>query len=195
MSFNKVNFDNSTNLQKKLEYQQSKKLENESINPGKYQLNTPVNKGECYLQQPTIRLQKRGVSVSKHYPLIDIDSELIGLNTNNKNHELKHFDDCYIAKEYTRLSNPPCTLRGVENGFNRWEWLCKNPQKNIFREFPHNVNNRLLVKDNHRPCIPQPIDQTLGLPNINTKLFCEKLTPVCSVPTDEASVQWKQLKK
>jgi hypothetical protein len=30
--------------------------------------------------------------------------------------------------------------------------------------FDWNVSNRTIVKDNHRPNIPKPIDQTLALP-------------------------------
>ena len=42
-----------------------------SAGPGNYQLNTPLNQDNCYPLQPTIRLQKRGVSVVKNHPLID----------------------------------------------------------------------------------------------------------------------------
>ena len=35
--------------------------------------------------------------------------------------ELISFDNCFKGSEDTRLSNPPCNLRGT--GWNRWEWL------------------------------------------------------------------------
>ena len=39
-------------------------------------------------------------------------------------------------------------------------------------EFDFNINNRLIVKDNHRPCVPRPIDQSPALPPPeNDKLF------------------------
>ena len=43
------------------------------------------------------------------------------------NKDMIHFSDCFTPSEDTRLSNPPCTLRGT--GWNRWEWLCRNYKK------------------------------------------------------------------
>ena len=43
--------------------------------------------------------------------------------------DLKHFQDCHLNSEPTKLSNPPCNLRGT--GWNRWEWLCQNPQDKV----------------------------------------------------------------
>jgi len=76
---------------------------------------------------------------------------------------LSHGEKCFIPAEETRTTNPSCNLRGT--GWNRWEWLCNDPQKNIERNFPNNVSNRILVKDNHRPTIANPIDVTTSLPN------------------------------
>ena len=36
-------------------------------------------------------------------------------------------------------------LRGT--GINRWEWLCRNPQSNVFIPFRNNLNTRLIMKD------------------------------------------------
>ena len=118
MSFNNVNFGK----------EQTNKLLEESVGPGLYQLDTPLNKQEGYPHQPTLRIQKSGASVSKNRPLDDVDSELMGLNVKNSNckdcvtsshdgilckngnkEDLHHFKDCYMPSEYTRLSNPPCT--------------------------------------------------------------------------------------
>lgn len=77
--------------------------------------------------------------------------------------ELVHGENCFIPAEETRTTNPSCNLRGT--GWNRWEWLCLNPQKNIEITFPNNVSNRILVKDNHRPVIPNPINVKSALPN------------------------------
>ena len=71
---------------------------------------------------------------------------------------LTHFKDCDVApREDTRLSNPINNLRGT--GWNRWEWLCLNPQERVLMPFDHAIN-RIVVKDNHRPCVPTPIDET-----------------------------------
>ena len=65
---------------------------------------------------------------------------------------LTHWKDCMIPAEETRTSNPPCNLRGT--GWNRWEWLCLDPQERVEIPFDYNIDNRIVVKDNHRPCIP-----------------------------------------
>jgi hypothetical protein len=102
--------------------------------------------------------------------------------------ELKHFPDCFFNAEDTRLSNPSCNLRGT--GWNRWEWLCKNPQDRVQVPFDWNINNRLVVKDNHRPCIPKLIDQSPALPR-GGKLPCETTSTVCAPYTIPASVNWQ----
>jgi len=167
MSFNRLNYDCGT-------YKQEL---NQSIRPGNYKLREPkISCKPCYPSPPTIRLQKRGVSIDKNISLIDIDSELLGLSRRhskdpskryvpekNLNSNLQHWDNCFIPEENTRLSNPSCNLRGT--GINRWEWLCQNPQDRIEVPFDYNISNRIVVKDNHRPCIPKPIDQQAVLPN------------------------------
>ena len=110
------------------------------------------------------------------------------------NTQVLNFGDCFTPTEDTRLSNPPSTLRGT--GWNRWEWLCKNPQANLEEPYDLRINSRLLSKDNHRPCIPKPIDQFLAHPEYNEEEVCEKITPLentCAVPTSPPSVQWQSL--
>ena len=101
---------------------------------------------------------------------------------------LVNLPDCFIPAEDTRLSNPACNLRGT--GWNRWEWLCKNPQDRVEIPFDYNISNRLLVKDNHRPCIPNPIDPTPLLP-IGGQLPCENINGVCANFTQPVSVNWQ----
>ena len=62
-------------------------------------------------------------------------------------------------------------MRGLGN---RWEWLCLDPQEKVLIPFDHNINNRIIVKDNHRPIIPKPLDQSLALPKDPQPLPCEK---------------------
>ena len=172
---------------------------NESVGPGYYQLSRPaVSCKPCYSNNPEIRLQSSGGSVLKDTLLIDVDSDLMGLTrTNTKdpsekynkpqnpdihsNEDLEHFEDCFINTESTRLSNPPCTLRGT--GWNRWEWLCTNPQDQVIMPFEWNINDNLLAKDNHKPCIPTPIDQSSALPDINNKLPKQKYECNIGAPT------------
>ena len=68
--------------------------------------------------------------------------------------------DCTIPTEDTRMSNPASNLRGT--GWNRWEWLCKNPQDypQQIIPFENNVPYRLVVKDNFRPVMPEPVNAT-----------------------------------
>ena len=75
---------------------------------------------------------------------------------------LVHFKDCFLPAEETRTTNPACNLRGT--GWNRWEWLCMNPQENIEIPFSNNVSNRIVFKDNHRPSIPTPMESTNVIP-------------------------------
>lgn len=102
---------------------------------------------------------------------------------------LTHFKDCEVApREDTRLSNPANNLRGT--GWNRWEWLCLNPQERVLMPFDHAISNRIVVKDNHRPCVPTPMDETPAHPK-GGNLPCETINGVCANPTQPASVQWR----
>jgi hypothetical protein len=104
--------------------------------------------------------------------------------------EKMHFTDCGMYTEDTRLSNPPCTLRGT--GWNRWEWLPMNPQERVTEPFDFKINTKLLSKDSHRPCIPRPVDQHLVYPMPKDIPICETIMPVCTVPTMPASVSWQR---
>ena len=203
MSFNRLNYDTCS-------YQHSLA---ESVGPGEYMLTEPPNVNEpCFAQSPQIRLQRQGVSVAQNMPLIDVDSELMNLtrpatncpsrkyipdgNQCNESHKLEeaknnlaHGNDCFFDVEDTRLSNPACNLRGT--GWNRWEWLCLNPQDRVLMPFDHNINNRLVVKDNHRPCIPKPIDVSLSLPPQTAMPASNNTVSTCGVPTGPPSIHWQ----
>ena len=76
-----------------------------------------------------------------------------------------NFPDCQkLRTEYTRVSHPTCDLKGT--GVNRFQPICLDPQHPSRWEHPSEIgiSYRNVVKDNHRPCIPKPIDQTLALP-------------------------------
>ena len=240
MSFNRATYDDGAYKQQL--YQ--------SVGVGNYLLGTPNNLDKncesCYPYPPTVRLQVQGDSLIANTPLIDVDSELLGLTrplskdpsqkyvpccpgaackgglpcgggvleecTNCKQNlkrgqratdsNLKHFKDCFFPEEFTRLSNGPSTLRGT--GWNRWEWLCINPQERVEVPFDFNISARTLSKDNHRPCVPNPIDPSLSLPpggslsglalptggSIPTTLPCINTSPVCGNYTTP-SPQWR----
>jgi len=161
---------------------------NRSIGPGMYQLQTPNNDcgKDCARDipaDPYIRYQHYGPSSCPQGASIDDDSELMGLNykntkcNNNEYYPGKYSlkgqcapngkgnpRDCMAPTEDTRLSNPPCTLRGT--GWNRWEWLCWDPQENGYLgptliPFEWNTSYRTVVKDNHIPCLEDPMNQVM----------------------------------
>lgn len=102
---------------------------------------------------------------------------------------LTHWRDCGIPVEDTRLSNPACNLRGT--GINRWEWLCLNPQDRVEMPFDYNISNRIVVKDNHRPCVPTPLDPSPMIPP-GGDLACDPVRNVCANPTEPPSVNWQR---
>lgn len=158
-----------------------------STGPGVYMINTPGNDcRECSQDvppDPYLRYQQFGAASCPPGSAIDVSSELNGLNYLNsgcmneqylpgkykesvcqpKGKASAYACDLQKPTESTRLTNGPCTLRGT--GINRWEWLCFDPQQNAIEPFEFLVNNRLVTKDNHIPCIEKPMDQTNILPS------------------------------
>jgi hypothetical protein len=191
MSFNRLDYDTCA-------YKQEL---SESVGPGDYQLTTPfISCDDCFNTDPQIILQHSGNSVAKKMPMIDVDSELMNINRKLSNCsndsfvpkfnkdgeidnsiELNDFKKCDMPPtENTLLSNPSCNLRGT--GWNRWEWLCQDPQANINIPFDYNISNRLVVKDNHRPVIPQPLDQSGILPSENNVPIKVNIAKAPAVP-------------
>lgn len=152
----------------------------ESMRVGRYRLDQPFNQGECFYDDPTVRMQKYGGASCLPDHLVDLDSEMLGIhraaskcpdkqyphNEFKCNPKLK--PSCPPRNEFwteaTRLSNPPCTLRCT--GWNRWDWLPCNPQDKALIPFPTNINTDILFKDNHRPCIPSPVTYESHVPSI-----------------------------
>ena len=48
----------------------------------------------------------------------------------------------------------------------------------------HNIGE---VKDNHRPCVPTPLDQNIPLPKDNGDLPCEQIYSTCAAFTHNDS--------
>ena len=157
--------------------------------PGVYSINTPANDCKTCAQDipadPYVRYQTWGPSTCPPGSAIDDHSELLGLPRKASECPTKqHLPgqtpakgkcaapatpsplSCRTPTEPTRLSNPPCTLRST--GINRWEWLCEDPQDRALVPFQHNINYRIVAKDNHRPCYPVPLDQSSLLPQPNS---------------------------
>jgi len=158
-----------------------------SIGPGMYMLSVPANDcgpcGKDIPADPSLRYQAWGPGFCKPGSAVDVGSELLGLNYKASKCSREQFvpgkydgpaqgactpagtqpaRKCMAPTESTRLSNPPCTLRGT--GWNRWEWLCYDPQDKAIVPFEWNTSYRTVVKDNHKPCIPTLMDQSSLLP-------------------------------
>ena len=201
MSFNRLNYDTCS----------YKQVLGESIGPGEYQLGKPdVSCKPCFNKDPRYRLQRNGASLQSSMSMVDTDSELLNITRDasncsakkfnptftqngeikNQNSELLNLVECPdLTSEDTRLSNPPCTLRGT--GWNRWEWLCQDPQERVLPEFDYLVDTRNVVRDNHRPHIPTPVDQTLAHPMPTNEPIMNNIMRVPSVPTNPPSVHWQ----
>ena len=171
MSHSRILYDNCT----------TKADLNESIGPGIYQLETPpISCTPCYPYPPSVRLQARGNSVNSNKKKIDVDSELLGITrklsrcSQNKfqpcgdriqfgyeceDEEITNWPDCFVPREDTRLSNPPCTLRGT--GWNRWEWLCQDPQERVERPFDFNIQIEFCKRCHDHYSVPISIQQSL----------------------------------
>ena len=178
MSWNRSSYDPCS-------YMQSVK---QSTVPLEYHL-SPPSCGNCYPPSSTAHPQGQGVSVPsspERIPpkqrLVDIEEELqrygtlqkcsstkykpecLGLAQGQFTAPAKTVPDCFFAARPTRLENPPKNLKGRVQ--ERWDTHCKDPQANaFFNREGVNISNRLLVKDNHRPVIPAPLNQTAVHPH------------------------------
>ncbi len=146
--------------------------------PGRYQLDEP-NKycDACFVTEPTMRQQKWGASLNSKFTKTDVESDLFNINrpttktSCNLYNPMKNdvnaaapesVKECSFPQTFTRLVDPPCTLRST--GWNRWEWLCDNPQETVMVPFDNLITTRLQQKDQFRPCIPKPQDPNALLP-------------------------------
>ncbi len=134
----------------------------QSIGVGEYVFTTPTPECVACFNSTTCGSQ------------VDVQSELRGItrkaskcpsrviSTMPKCHSAKLANCRPILDEHTRLSNPPCTLRG--SGINRFQWLCSNPQLLAERPFAADRSNRLAVKDAYRQQVDVPLDASNVLP-------------------------------
>lgn len=156
-----------------------------SIMPGLYSLNTHYDDcstcGPILPNDPYMRFQHYGPNSCTMKKAVDDNSELLGLNYKNSKCNSESYipgkynssgcviktdekNICGRPTESTKLSNPPCTLKGT--GINRWEWLCYDPQEYALEDFNHIPTNvKLLHKDNHSPLIENPDNNLSFFPN------------------------------
>ncbi len=138
--------------------------------PGRYQLDAPPQAcNACFAPEPTVRQQAWGASLNNQYIKTDVESDLFNINRpttrtvcnqyqpdGNKINQAGETSvkECSFPQTHSRLVDPPCNNRSV--GWNRWEWLCDNPQESVMIPFDNLVTTRLQKRDQHRPCIPTP---------------------------------------
>ena len=148
----------------------TKKYLQQSTGPGRYIMNAPGNGLEpTYTDEPQIRLQKWGGNLREvpgGHP-IDIDSELIGLNTRISKYESiktkklvtdkKNYNEKSFKIDETRATHPAWTFRELEQV--RWEHPLIDPQMNTEIPFSHNNNSSLDYKDRFIPNIPKPLNK------------------------------------
>lgn len=146
--------------------------------PGRYQLDAPPQYcNATFAPEPTVRLQKWGAAQNSQYMKTDVESDLLNINRPTTKNVCGNYDPAKdkmnatpptpvkeesFPNTFSRLVDPPCTLRS--SGWNRWEWLCENPQEGAMFPFDWNVTTRLQQKDQFRPCIPKPIESSALVP-------------------------------
>jgi len=146
--------------------------------PGRYQLDAPPQYcNAAYAPEPTIRQQSWGASLNDTYAKTDVESDLFNINRPTTKTQCNQYNpsknkinvtgstkpkEQSFPQTFSRLVDPPCTLRS--SGWNRWEWLCQNPQEGVMLPFDNYITTRLAAKDQFRPCIPKPIDSSAILP-------------------------------
>jgi hypothetical protein len=114
----------------------------------------------------------------------------VGVDSTKETAECSEF----LHTEDTKLSNPPCTLK--EQGINRWMWLPEDPQDfalTPFEKHRSGVSNRIVVKDNHVPCMPVPMDAHNTVPESKNRFPSDPVFNYGSM--DNEGVRWKTCKE
>lgn len=141
----------------------------ESTFSGRYFLETPGNGVDMPLQlDPQLRLQGWGANM--HSNAINLESDFRGL-TRKLNHDLV-IENSYNANraetvdfvyptanpivDESRTTHPAFLYRDLEQ--TRWEYPWINPQDNVERVFPWNLQTRILEKDNYKPKMPSVLN-------------------------------------
>jgi len=181
----------------------------QSTGPGTYTLSRPLKCAGPFVGDPLLSSQGAQVSVCADRPLVDVDSELLGITRRAMRCPQGHYAagtgacglkhappapdrlSAAFEPESTRDSNPGCTLRGT--GWNRWEWLCEDPQRFAEVPFETNVNYRSVVKDNHRPLIPKNLrDDSLPPPvPLGTPVNRSPVSGLGDLPPVPARAHWR----
>ena len=178
-----------------------------SVGPGEYTLGTPTpHCSPCFASDPWTNNGTTGGAECANVALVDVESDLINITKRATGCPTgkymptapcaaRNYGDCRTSTlpvTDTRLNNPPATLRCT--GWNRWEWLCTDPQmpSKTLIPFDWNVDTSIVVKDNHRPCLATPLDPAAALPPgsraQDPAVGAPKWQPDCRVPNSDAPI-------
>ena len=148
-----------------------KMVENNEIStgPGRYMLGVPNAYGNAvFAPNPTVRMQRWGAAHDMSSTKTDVESDLLNLGrptsrtacgqNNFSERKLTAMPEGDFPMTHNRLVDPPCTLRS--SGWNRWAYLCQNPQENVMMPFEWSVNTRDAQKDAIYGQLQGPIAQS-----------------------------------
>jgi hypothetical protein len=115
---------------------------------GRYQLTKPgpgLNVG--FIEDPHIRLQYWGTNLRTNK--LEIENELTGRTTLKTDSEViitETFPEQNIHIIESRTDLPAWTFRTIDNKYNQFEYPFTDPQKKIEKQFPSNVQSRMMEK-------------------------------------------------
>ena len=174
-----------------------KMVENNEITtgPGRYRLGVPNAYGDAvFVPDATIRMQRWGASHDMTSTKTDVESDLLNLGRPTTRtacgqytpeqgaavaDRLTAMPEAAFPMTHARLVDPPCTLRA--SGWNRWEWLCENPQANVMMPFEWSVDSRHAAKDDYLDQIRLPLATSPAAyahAGICGKVYMEPAVPV-----------------
>lgn len=152
----------------------------ESSFAGKYALNTPGPGDKLpYVEDPQMRMQFWGANLMTN--TVNLESDLRGL-TRKMNRDGIDINDYKLnaaggmaaAANYgslptfideSRATHPAWMYRNTE--IDRWEQPFINPQANVEKVFPDNIQSRILEKDHFRPSVPVVAGNISNDPKVN----------------------------
>lgn len=142
-----------------------KKQTEESSFAGKYFLTTPgPGKNLPFVEDPQMRLQFWGANLMSN--TVNLESDLRGLSRKLNRDDIKQNEYKMNAAgarsisypnmpsfiDESRATHPAWMYRDIDGP--RWEEPFINPQANVEKKFPDNIQSRILAKDNYSPIIP-----------------------------------------
>jgi hypothetical protein len=166
-----------------------------STGPGRYRLAPPNAYGNAvFAPNPTVRVQRWGASHDMTSTKTDVESDLWNISRPTTRtacgqyapeqgaavaERLTAMPEADFPQTHARLVDPPCTLRGT--GWNRWEWLCQNPQENVMMPFEWHVDTRAAHKDARYHAMDRPLETSVAARE--HQMFCGQTFVAPTLPS------------